>query len=86
MTITADNSNFRQARGAVARVLLDHAAANTGTGLAQRDIAARTGADWYTVHISLKSIRDEGAIKMERNRIIVNKESLQRLALEAGAV
>jgi hypothetical protein len=86
MTLPADNLAFAQTRGAVAKVLLENAMDNSGARprLAQRDIAAMTGADWYTVHMSLKSIRDEGAIKIERNRIIVNKKSLQRLAGEVG--
>ena len=86
MTLAADNLAFTQTRGAVARVLLEHAVDDIGEKprLAQRDIAAITGTDWYTVHMSLKSIRDAGAIRMERNRIIINKESLQRLAEEAG--
>jgi hypothetical protein len=86
MTIAADNSAFLQTRGAVAKILLDNVLHHDGTKpqLAQRDIAAMTGADWYTVHMSLKSIRDSGAIKMERNRIIINQESLRRLAGEAG--
>ena len=86
MTLAAGNLDFTQIRGVVARVLLDHAADGNGERprLAQRDIAAMAGTDWYTVHMSLKSIRDEGAIRIERNRIIVNKESLQRLAGEAG--
>jgi hypothetical protein len=85
MTSAADNLAFTQTRGAVAKVLLQQALNNSGKRprLAQRDIAAMTGADWYTVHMSLKSIRDAGAIKMERNRIIINKESLRRLAGEA---
>jgi len=86
MTLAADNLAFIQTRGAVARILLEHALNRSGEGprLAQRDIAAMIGADWYTVHVSLKSIRDAGAIRMERNRIIINKESLRRLAGEAG--
>jgi hypothetical protein len=86
MTLAANNSTFLQTRGTVARILLEHVVGNNGArpGLAQRDIAAMTGADWYTVHMSLKSIRDAGAIRMERNRIIINKESLRRLAGEAG--
>jgi hypothetical protein len=85
MTLAAGNLEFNQIRGVVAKVLLDHAVGGSGERprLAQRDIAAMAGTDWYTVHMSLRSIRDEGAIKIERNRIIVNKESLQRLAGEA---
>jgi predicted transcriptional regulator len=86
MTSAAENQTFRKIRGVVARVLLERAVGGNGERprLAQRDIAAIAGTDWYTVHMSLKSIRDEGAIRIERNRIVVNKESLQRLAGEAG--
>jgi DNA-binding MarR family transcriptional regulator len=84
MTLEPDNLSFTQTRGAVARVLLEHAEDSSGKpGLAQRDIALKTGTDWYTVHMSLKSIRDEGAIRIDRNRIIVNRQALQRLAAEA---
>ncbi|MGD1119526.1 MAG: helix-turn-helix domain-containing protein [Dehalococcoidales bacterium] len=85
MTLEPDNLSFTQTRGAVARVLLEHAADSSSgkPGLAQRDIALKTGTDWYTVHMSLKSIRDEGAIRIDRNRIIVNRQALQRLAAEA---
>jgi hypothetical protein len=88
MISTADNLAFTQIRGAVAKILLQQVLNPSGERprLAQRDIAAMTGTDWYTVHMSLKSIRDAGAIRMERNRIIINKESLQRLAGEAGGV
>jgi DNA-binding MarR family transcriptional regulator len=66
----------------VARVLLDCASDST-TGrsrLAQRDIAALTGTDWGTVHMSLKSLQDEGVIRIERHRIVLNKELLQKVA------
>jgi DNA-binding MarR family transcriptional regulator len=66
----------------VARVLLDYAGDSTGgqRRLAQRDIAALTGIDWENVHMSLKSLQDEGVIKIERHRIILNKALLQRVA------
>jgi hypothetical protein len=85
LALAAENLDFNRIRGMVAKVLLDHAADGSGERLrlAQRDIAAMTGADWYTVHMSLRSIRDEGGIRIERNRIIVNKESLRRLAGQA---
>jgi DNA-binding GntR family transcriptional regulator len=68
--------------GLVARVLLDCAEGDT-TGrhrLAQRDIAALAGTDWETVHMSLKSLQDEGAIRIERHRMILNRELLQKVA------
>jgi DNA-binding MarR family transcriptional regulator len=63
-------------------MLLEHAGDGTGgrPRVAQRDIAAAVGADWGTVHMSLKSIQDEGAIRIERHRLIINKELLQKVA------
>lgn len=66
----------------VARVLLDCASdSSTARGrLAQRDIATLTGTDWRTVHMSLKSLQDDGVIRIERHRIVLNKELLQKAA------
>ena len=48
--------------------------------LAQRDMAIRGGIDWQKVHESLKSLQFEGAIRVERARIVINKELLQKVA------
>jgi DNA-binding transcriptional regulator YhcF (GntR family) len=66
----------------VARILLDHAGNSTTEQrrLSQRDIAVLTGANWQTVHMSLKSLQDEGAIRIERHRMILNKVLLQKVA------
>jgi len=79
------SDKLSQIREKVARVLLDHA--NDGAGgrprVAQRDIAATVGANWGMVHISLKSMQDEGAIRIDRHRLIINKELLQKVAGKA---
>jgi hypothetical protein len=69
-------------RGRVARVLLESAGdgASGRPRIAQRDIAATVGADWGMVHISLKSMQAEGAIRIDRHRLIINKERLQKMA------
>jgi DNA-binding Lrp family transcriptional regulator len=71
--------------GLVAKVLLDYVEDNAGgqRRLAQRDIAALAGTDWETVHMSLKSLQEEGVIKIERHRMILNKELLQKVAAVA---
>ena len=70
-----------QTKGLVAKVLLEHTGENVTERhkLAQRDIAALTGSDWEMVHTSLKSLQDEGAIRIERHRIIINRELLQKV-------
>jgi hypothetical protein len=73
---------FCHVKGLIAKVLLEHA----GDGmtercwLTQRDIAAITGTSWETVHMSLNYLQDEGAIKIERHRIIVKEELLRKMA------
>jgi hypothetical protein len=80
--ITTTGRSLIDVRGRVARVLLERAANGAGgpARLAQRDIAATVGADWGMVHISLRSMQDEGAIKIDRHRLLINKELLQKLA------
>jgi CRP/FNR family transcriptional regulator len=73
-------------KGKVARVLLERAADGVSgrPRVAQRDIAATVGTDWGTVHMSLKSMQDEGAIRIDRHRLIINKELLQKVAAAAA--
>lgn len=88
ITFTEQDSSFIRIRGQVAGVLLEHAldSANERPRLAQRDIATMLATGWDMVHLSLKSLHKEGAIRIERNRIIINKESLQKLAEDAGSL
>jgi predicted transcriptional regulator len=80
MPTTAENT-FIDIRGKVARVLLECADGDSERPrMAQRDIAAAVGTDWGMVHISLKSMQADGAIKIDRNRLIINKEMLRKVA------
>jgi CRP/FNR family transcriptional regulator len=83
---TTSNSTFTDIRGRVARVLLEYA--NDGAGgpprVAQKDIAATIGTDWGMIHLSLKSMQEEGAIKIDRHRLIINKKLLQKVAATAS--
>jgi hypothetical protein len=80
-TLLSQDQSFGHVRGLVAGVLLE----NAGDGkaerrrLAQRDIARITGTSWEMVHMSLKSLQDEGAIRIEGHRLIINKELLQKI-------
>lgn len=88
MTLPAQDRSFCHVRGLVAKVLLEHAGDSTPERrqLTQRDIAILVGTDWETVHASLKSLQEEGAIRIERQRIIVKKELLQKAAGAAGRI
>ena len=86
MTSIAPEKSFLHIRGLVAKILLDNAGVGTNGRhrVAQRDIAMTVGTDWVMVHMSLKSMQDEGAIRIERHRLIINKGLLQKLAGAAG--
>ena len=80
--LVTQGRRFDRIRGLVAELLLERAEDGSAgrRWLTQRDIAAITGASWGMVHLSLQSLQDEGAIRMERNRLVVNRESLERMA------
>ena len=80
MTLSAGYS-LSQAKTQVAKVLLEKAGDASGQHqqLAQRDIASLLGICWEMVHASLESLENEGVIRVERHRIILNKELLTSL-------
>jgi hypothetical protein len=80
MISPSEQRTFIQVRGLVAKALLDRAGDGAGGMVSQRDIAAMVGTDWGTVHISLKSMQAQGGIRIERNRLFINKEVLQQMA------
>lgn len=82
LALVAPEQSFRHIMGLVARVLLDYAGESAARRrqLTQRDIAAITGTDWGTVHMTLESLQDEEAIRIDRNRIIINMALLQKAA------
>ncbi len=80
-----EDLSFRQVIGRIARLLLDYAGDSTGTGprprLTQQEMAAAVGTAREVVGRSLKTLHEEGAIRMERNRIvIVDREVLKLTA------
>jgi DNA-binding GntR family transcriptional regulator len=77
----AEPSNILQQ---VARVLLQHAGKNNTrrSGLSQREIATMLGISWDMVNSSLKSLQAEGAIRIERHQIVINKKALEQIAME----
>jgi CRP/FNR family transcriptional regulator len=79
-TLLTPDRSFNHVRGLTAKVLLEYAGDSTTERrqLTQRDMAVLVGTDWETVHALLKSLQEEGAIRIERHRIIINKELLQR--------
>ena len=67
-------------RGLVASVLLEHGSSPAGQArLSQRDIALLAGLDWEAVHTTLKSLMDIGAIKIDRHRLVLNRNVLHEV-------
>jgi CRP/FNR family cyclic AMP-dependent transcriptional regulator len=75
-----EDLSFRNVIGRVARILLEYAGDSTGSRprLTQQEMAAMAGTVREVVGRSLKSLEEEGAIRLERHRIVViNKEALK---------
>jgi len=74
------NSSLVQTREQVVKILLEHSSKNAnGRPLSQRNIADMAGMDWDTVHASLKSLQDEGAIRIERQRLVINIDLVKKI-------
>ena len=75
-----EDLSFRHVIGRVAKILLEHAGDGTGARprLTQQDMAAMAGTVREVVGRSLKALEEEGAIRLERHRIVItNKEALK---------
>ena len=83
--VLVEDLSFKNVTGRVAKILLEH----TGDGsrgqnrLTQQDMAAMAGTAREVVGRSLKSLEDDGIIKMERHRIIIR--DINMLKNTAGA-
>jgi len=76
----AQENNLVDARGFVARVLLQTAVnKKQGQRLAQRDIAKILGVGWDKVNLALKSLCQDGVIRIESNRITIKRELILKL-------
>jgi CRP/FNR family transcriptional regulator len=78
-----EDFSFRHVSGRVAKILLEY----TGNGegekprLTQQEMAAMIGTAREMVGRSLKNLEEEGAIRMERSRIIItNQKTLRDIA------
>jgi CRP-like cAMP-binding protein len=71
-----EDLSFRHVTGRVAKMLLEYAGDKTGDRprLTQQEMAAMIGTAREMVGRSLKSLEGDGAIRMERNRIIITDQ------------
>ena len=77
-----EDLSFKHVIGRVAKILLEHIGGEMGRGprLTQQEMAAMAGTAREVVGRSLKALEEEGAIKLDRHRIIItDKEALQNI-------
>jgi CRP/FNR family cyclic AMP-dependent transcriptional regulator len=78
-----EDLSFRHVTGRVAKMLLEYAGDRTGERprLTQQEMAAIIGTAREMVGRALKGLESDGAIRMERNRIVItNRKALQETA------
>lgn len=81
MSLVEDLS-FRHVIGRVAKILLEHAGDKTNPKprLTQQEMAAMAGTAREVVSRSIKTLEEEGTLRIDRHRIVItNKEALKRL-------
>jgi len=77
-----EDLSFKHVIGRVAKILFEHIGGEIGRGprLTQQEMAAMAGTAREVVGRSLKALEEEGAIKLDRQRIIItDKEALQKI-------
>jgi CRP-like cAMP-binding protein len=77
-----EDLSFKHVIGRVAKILLEHVGGEMGRGprLTQQEMAAMAGTAREVVGRSLKALEEEGAIKLDRHRIIIrDKQALQKI-------
>ena len=81
-----EDLSFRHVVGRVARILLEHAGDSTGPRprLTRQEIAAMAGTAREVVSRSLKSLEDEGVIRLERHRIVIADKSALKEKVESS--
>jgi CRP-like cAMP-binding protein len=77
-----EDLSFRHVISRVAKILFEHIGGEMGRGprLTQQEMAAMAGTAREVVGRSLKALEEEGAIKLDRHRIIItDKKALQKV-------
>jgi CRP-like cAMP-binding protein len=77
-----EDLSFKHVISRVAKILFEHIGGEMGRGprLTQQEMAAMAGTAREVVGRSLKALEEEGAIKLDRHRIIItDKKALQKV-------
>jgi CRP/FNR family transcriptional regulator len=86
VTLVEDLS-FRHVLGRVTKILLNHSSGGAGANdhLTQQEMAAMAGTAREVVARSLKTLEEQGFIRIDRHRIVItNKKSLEEIVAESG--
>ena len=80
-----EDLSFKHVTGRVARILLEHVGDGAGQALpprlTQQEMAAMAGTAREMVGRSLKSLEEEGAIRLDRHRVVItDKAALREMA------
>jgi CRP-like cAMP-binding protein len=80
-----EDLSFKHVIGRVAKILLEHVGSEMGRGprLTQQEMAAMAGTAREVVGRSLKALEEEGAIKVDRHRIIITDKEVLKEIMEA---
>ena len=77
-----EDLSFKRVISRVAKILFEHIGGEMGRGprLTQQEMAAMAGTAREVVGRSLKALEEEGAIKLDRHRIVItDKKALQKI-------
>lgn len=82
-----EDLSFRHVIGRIAKILLEHVGDGTGPRprLTQQEMAAMAGTVREVVARSLKSLEEEGAIRLERHRIVIADKEVLKGMVEASS-
>jgi CRP-like cAMP-binding protein len=83
MVELVEDLSFRNVNGRVAKILLEHIGNSDGENprLTQQEMAAMIGTAREMVGRSFRILEEEGAIRMEHNRVVItDKAALKRIA------
>jgi CRP/FNR family transcriptional regulator len=81
MVELVEDLSFRHVNGRVAKILLEYAGNGERPRLTQQEMAAMIGTAREMVGRSFKNLEEEGAIRVERNRIVIaNYAALRKIA------
>jgi len=82
-----EDLSFRHVIGRVARILFEHIAGEESRGprLTQQEMAAMAGTAREVVGRSLKALEEQGAIRLDRHRIVITDKEALRKTMEVSS-